>query len=119
MSRYEDEIDQQFLEDTEDDLESPEDGRDGSPAEGSSDDPESLDAIDPLRRDTYLVDGDEDYNRIPDYQERGEYSEDDEPERDEDELAFEDDGSEAFRDPDNPDDDWTPRDLEDEDDDER
>lgn len=113
MSRYEDELDQQFVDEVEDDLESPEDGRDGSPAEGSSDDPDSLDAIDPLRRDTYLLDGDEDYNRVPDYQERGEYSEDDEPEE------HEDDGSEAFRDPDNPDDDWTPRDLEDEDEDER
>lgn len=119
MSRYEDELDQQFVETPEDDLEAPEDGRDGSPSEGSSDDPDSLDAIDPLRRDTYLVDGDEDYNGVPDYQDRGECSEDDEPVEDDDDLAFEDDGSEAFRDPDNPDDDWTERDVDDEDDDER
>lgn len=118
MSRYEDEIDQQFLEEAEEDLETPEDGRDGGPAEGSSDDPDSLDAVDPLRRDTYLVDGDEDYNGIPDYQERGEYSEDDEPE-DEDELSFEDDGSEPFRDPEDPDDDWTPRDMDQDEVDER
>ena len=118
MSRYEDELDQQFLEEPEEDLEEPGDGRDSSPAEGSSDDPDSLDAIDPLRRDTYLVDGDDDYNGIPDYQERGEYSEDDDL-QDDDDLAFEDDGSEAFRDPDDPDDDWTPRDLDEDEDDDR
>lgn len=69
MSRYEDELEQQFIEDPENDLEQPADGRDGTTDLGSSDDPDTLDAIDPLRRDTFLLDGDEDYNGIPDYQE--------------------------------------------------
>lgn len=69
MSRYEDELEQQFIEEPENDLEQPADGRDGTTDVGSSDDPESLDAIDPLRRDTFLLDGDQDNNGIPDYQE--------------------------------------------------
>lgn len=69
MARYEDELEQQFIEEPENDLEEPADGRDGSVDFGSSDDPDTLDAIDPLRRDTFLLDGDEDYNGVPDYQE--------------------------------------------------
>ncbi|MEV4900200.1 hypothetical protein AB0K08_02520 [Citricoccus sp. NPDC055426] len=69
MSRYEDELEQQFIEEPENDLEQPADGRDGTTDVGSSDDPDTLDAIDPLRRDTFLLDGDEDNNGIPDYQE--------------------------------------------------
>ncbi|WP_313815267.1 hypothetical protein [Citricoccus sp.] len=69
MARYEDDLEQQFIEEPENDLEQPADGRDGTTDHGSSDDPESLDAIDPLRRDTFLLDGDEDYNGVPDYQE--------------------------------------------------
>ncbi len=71
MVRYEDELEQQFIEEPENDLEEPADGRDGTTDHGSSDDPDTLDAIDPLRRDTFLLDGDEDYNGIPDYQEGG------------------------------------------------
>lgn len=71
MARYEDELEQQFIEEPENDLEEPTDGRDGTAVYGSSDDPETLDAMDPLRRDTFLVDGDEDYNGVPDYQEDG------------------------------------------------
>lgn len=66
MSRYEDELEQQFIEDPENDLEQPADGRDGTTDLGSSDDPDTLDAIDPLRRDTFLLDGDEDYNATSD-----------------------------------------------------
>ncbi|NUL45885.1 hypothetical protein F7P69_11875 [Cellulosimicrobium funkei] len=69
MARYEDDLEQQFIEEPENDLEQPADGRDGTTDHGSSDDPDSLDAIDPLRRDTFLLDGDEDYNGVPDYQE--------------------------------------------------
>ncbi|MGM7669936.1 hypothetical protein [Microbacterium sp. A93] len=69
MSRYEDELEQQFIEEPENDLEQPADGRDGTTDIGSSDDPDTLDAIDPLRRDTFLLDGDQDYNGVPDYQE--------------------------------------------------
>jgi hypothetical protein len=71
VARYEDELEQQFIEEPENDLEEPADGRDGTVDFGSSDDPETLDAIDPLRRDTFLLDGDEDYNGVPDYQEGG------------------------------------------------
>lgn len=39
-----------------DDLNEPEDGRDGQPPEGSSDAPESMEAIDPLHKHTYLLD---------------------------------------------------------------
>lgn len=105
MSRYEDELDQQFLEAPEEDLEMPDDGRDASPAEGSSDDPDSLDSMDPLRRDTYLVDGDEDQDGVPDYQQRGEYTEEDEAPTD----NWGDDGQ-SVRNPEDPDGDWTPRD---------
>ncbi|GAA4774293.1 hypothetical protein [Citricoccus nitrophenolicus] len=69
MSRYEDELEDQFIEEPENDLEEPADGRDGTTDHGSSDDPESLDAMDPLRRDTFLLDGDQDYNGTPDNQE--------------------------------------------------
>ncbi|MFC7403350.1 hypothetical protein [Citricoccus sp. GCM10030269] len=69
MARYEDELEEQFIEEPENDLEQPDDGRDSTTDYGSSDDPEDLDAIDPLRRDRFLVDGDENLNGIPDYQE--------------------------------------------------
>lgn len=69
MSRYEDELEQQFIEEPENDLEQPADGRDGTTDHGSSDDPDSLDAIDPLRRDTFLLDEDADYKGAPDDQE--------------------------------------------------
>jgi len=49
--------DTEFDEQAADDWEDPEDGRDGTPPEGSSDDPESMDRIDPLRQHTYLIDG--------------------------------------------------------------
>mgnify|MGYP007041256043 CR=1 FL=1 len=39
-----------------DDLMDPEDGRDGTPYEGSSDNPETMQNIDPLRNKTYLYD---------------------------------------------------------------
>jgi hypothetical protein len=84
VARYEDELEQQLIEEPENDLEEPSDGRDSSVDYGSSDDPESLDAIDPLRRDTFLLDGDEDYNGIPDYQERGSVEADDSEGSDED-----------------------------------
>lgn len=38
-----------------DDLDEPEDGRYGTPEYGSSDSPETMNRIDPLRRHTYLV----------------------------------------------------------------
>ncbi|WMY78415.1 hypothetical protein [Citricoccus sp. I39-566] len=66
MSRYEDELEEQFIEEPENDLEQPADGRDGTTDHGSSDDPESLDAMDPLRRDTFLLDGDQDGSGVPD-----------------------------------------------------
>ncbi|WP_372697384.1 hypothetical protein [Arthrobacter sp. JSM 101049] len=40
----------------EDDLDEPGDGRYGSPEDGSSDAPETMDRIDPLRRHRYVVD---------------------------------------------------------------
>ena len=96
MSRYEDELEQRFIEEPENDLEEPADGRDSSSDVGSSDDPESLDAIDPLRRDTYLLDGDRDHNGIPDYQEGKPEPEDGEDIPDDDSewdgLEDEDDG---------------------------
>lgn len=49
--------DTEYDEQAADDWEDPEDGRDGTPPEGSSDDPESMDRIDPLRQHTYLIDG--------------------------------------------------------------
>lgn len=66
VSRYEDELEEQFIEEPENDLEEPADGRDGTTDHGSSDDPESLDAMDPLRRDTFLLDGERDYNGLQD-----------------------------------------------------
>ncbi|QCU77217.1 hypothetical protein E7744_02535 [Citricoccus sp. SGAir0253] len=91
MARYEDELEQQFIEEPENDLEEPADGRDGTVDFGSSDDPDTLDAIDPLKRDTFLLDGDEDYNGIPDYQEgREDSTGEDDPDEDGD-WASEDD----------------------------
>lgn len=40
----------------EEDLDEPEDGRYGTPEDGSSDSPETMDRIDPLRRHSYVVD---------------------------------------------------------------
>lgn len=40
----------------EEDLDEPEDGRYGTPEDGSSDNPETMDRIDPLRRHSYVVD---------------------------------------------------------------
>jgi hypothetical protein len=87
LSRYEDELEQQLIEEPENDLEEPSDGRDSTVDYGSSDDPESLDAIDPLRRDTFLLDGDEDYNGIADYQEDTSDESDEESEGDPDDDA--------------------------------
>ncbi|NUL47583.1 hypothetical protein F7P69_20610 [Cellulosimicrobium funkei] len=69
MSRYEDELEEQFIEEPENDLEQPADGRDGTTDHGSSDDPESLDAMDPLRRDTFLLDGDQESTAVPEDEE--------------------------------------------------
>jgi len=41
-----------------DDLNEPEDGRDGQPYEGSSDAPESMATLDPLHKHRYLLDDD-------------------------------------------------------------
>ena len=41
-----------------DDMYEPDDGRDGQPYEGSSDSPESMTALDPLRKHLYLLDDD-------------------------------------------------------------
>lgn len=41
-----------------DDMFEPDDGRDGQPYEGSSDSPESMTALDPLRKHLYLLDDD-------------------------------------------------------------
>ncbi|MGJ9403948.1 hypothetical protein [Arthrobacter sp. KK5.5] len=47
-----------FDERADDDLNGPEDGRDGQPYEGSSDAPESMDGVDPLHKHNYLLDDD-------------------------------------------------------------
>lgn len=47
-----------FDEAPEDDLDEPEDGRYGSPEHGSSDNPETMNRIDPLRRHSYLIEDD-------------------------------------------------------------
>lgn len=47
-----------FDEPVNDDMFEPEDGRDGQPYEGSSDNPESMTALDPLRKHLYLLDDD-------------------------------------------------------------
>lgn len=47
-----------FDEPIDDDMYEPGDGRDGQPYEGSSDSPESMTAMDPLRRHLYLLDDD-------------------------------------------------------------
>lgn len=40
------------------DLDEPEDGRDGQPYDGSSDSPETMSGLDPLRKHNYLLDDD-------------------------------------------------------------
>lgn len=47
-----------FDEPIDDDMYEPDDGRDGQPYEGSSDSPESMTAMDPLRKHLYLLDDD-------------------------------------------------------------
>lgn len=47
-----------FDEGVDDDMYEPGDGRDGQPYEGSSDSPESMRALDPLRKHLYLLDDD-------------------------------------------------------------
>ncbi|ASN38346.1 MAG: hypothetical protein ABWX63_05690 [Paeniglutamicibacter terrestris] len=47
-----------FDEPLDDDMFEPGDGRDGQPYEGSSDSPESMTALDPLRKHLYLLDDD-------------------------------------------------------------
>ncbi len=47
-----------FDEPVDDDMFEPGDGRDGQPYEGSSDSPESMTALDPLRKHLYLLDDD-------------------------------------------------------------
>ncbi|GAA3324989.1 MULTISPECIES: hypothetical protein [Paeniglutamicibacter] len=47
-----------FDEPIDDDMYEPGDGRDGQPYEGSSDSPESMTALDPLRKHLYLLDDD-------------------------------------------------------------
>ncbi|MGL3805239.1 hypothetical protein ACSYDW_04005 [Paeniglutamicibacter sp. R2-26] len=47
-----------FDEPIDDDMYEPGDGRDGQPYEGSSDSPETMRALDPLRRHLYLLDDD-------------------------------------------------------------
>ena len=97
MSRYEDELEEQFIEEPENDLEQPADGRDGTTDHGSSDDPESLDAMDPLRRDTFLLDGDQESTTVPEDVEGTSGQTDGEDVLDEDSewdgLEDEDDGS--------------------------
>lgn len=48
-------LEEEFLSHTGDDLAPPDDGRDGAPVEGSSDDPQSLDEEDPLRSGDQLL----------------------------------------------------------------
>ncbi len=47
-----------YDEPVDDDMYEPGDGRDGQPYEGSSDSPESMTALDPLRKHLYLLDDD-------------------------------------------------------------
>jgi hypothetical protein len=47
-----------FDEPIDDDMYEPDDGRDGQPYEGSSDSPETMTALDPLRKHLYLLDDD-------------------------------------------------------------
>lgn len=47
-----------FDEAVDDDMYEPGDGRDGQPYEGSSDSPETMTALDPLRKHLYLLDDD-------------------------------------------------------------
>ena len=47
-----------FDEPIDDDMYEPDDGRDGQPYEGSSDSPETMTAMDPLRKHLYLLDDD-------------------------------------------------------------
>ncbi|MFL4474538.1 hypothetical protein ACIPVK_11125 [Paeniglutamicibacter sp. MACA_103] len=47
-----------FDEPIDDDMYEPDDGRDGQPYDGSSDSPETMTALDPLRKHLYLLDDD-------------------------------------------------------------
>lgn len=56
MSTQPDDADYQLDDELNSDLNDPEDGRDGTPYEGSSDSPETMSQIDPLRKHHYLYD---------------------------------------------------------------
>ncbi|MFC0582891.1 hypothetical protein [Micrococcoides hystricis] len=56
MSTQPEDADYQLDDELNEDLTDPEDGRDGTPYEGSSDSPESMNQIDPLRKHNYLYD---------------------------------------------------------------
>lgn len=65
-----------FDEQVDDDLDIPEDGRDGQPYDGSSDTPETMDELDPLKKHRYLLDDD---LGVEDEMDEGADPEDDDP----------------------------------------
>lgn len=75
-----------YDEPVDDDLDVPEDGRDGQPYEGSSDAPETMNELDPLKKHRYLLDDD--------LQVEGEFDEGADPEEEELEEWVEEDEDE-------------------------
>lgn len=76
-----------FDERADDDLNEPEDGRDGQPYPGSSDSPESMEVLDPLHKHNYLLDDDLETEEDLDDEDAEEEWDDEEPRVDDDEDA--------------------------------